>query len=78
MGMVNGIKNAAGAYVNAAKNVASSAINAVRSVLNSHSPSRVMMGMVEILEKVSKSVLMIKEISCKHCRRFGIQCNKSS
>ena len=30
--------------MNAAKNVASSAINAVRSVLNSHSPSRVMMG----------------------------------
>lgn len=44
MGLARGIMDKVGDVVNAAKNVASSAISAVRGVLNSHSPSRVMMG----------------------------------
>nr|WP_277952375.1 hypothetical protein [Staphylococcus hominis] len=43
-GLVQGIMNGMKWVIDAARNVASSAVNAVRSVLNSHSPSRVMIG----------------------------------
>lgn len=43
MGLVNGIKGAAGAAVNAAKSVAKDAISAAKSFLGIHSPSTVFM-----------------------------------